>query len=232
MAKRLLNISLSEKSKKELRELQKLNAAERAKRMKPAIDRLASRVAGKISQNNLSGQDLNVRSGKLRQSILGISFFGKTGLPGIEVGILKGPQVPILAVHEFGTRGLVAGSPIPTIKPRRAKLLAQPFSRRALTPAGVAKYSSARSYPGTLKYVPFRKAQKKKSPVVAGLYDERDLERIEDQGDAIDLFEIEPVYLLRTHLDLPARAPLENGMNAQIDDIVKEFENAIAELFA
>jgi hypothetical protein len=189
--------------------------------LRPGVQRIATRTAAHIARTELTGQSLKVRSGQLKRSIVGIAAFGPTGLPGIEVGILQGPLVPILTAHEYGT----------TIRPVKAKALAQPFGKRALTRAGVSRYDSPRSYPGVLKFIPYQKAKRKKSPVIGGLYDEDDLDRLADSGDAFDLFDIEPVFLLRTHTVLKERAPLEKGMESRLSTIGTEFSELITRLF-
>lgn len=136
---------------------------------------IASRV---IAESLSGGSGLRRRTGTLARSTIGHADI-INGLPGIRLGIFRGPALAYAAVQELGTVG--KGGELPTIRPVRGKYLAVPTDDGgALTPAGVAKYTSARNYPGQLKFARGRFSvmlNRKKITVGAALVDKAKYDR-------------------------------------------------------
>lgn len=167
-------------------------------------------AAAHIVRNFLSGQVLGRRTGALARSMVGTTE-RFDGIPGMRVGVFRGPALIYAGIQEFGTRGLESDSPFDTIRPKKAKALAfPPEGSPALTNAGVSRFASPRDFPESLRFVPFRKGV-----VVGGLFEEARLKleqaRLEP-GQTIDLSKLQAVYILISQLDLPAREYLKKGM--------------------
>ena len=106
--------------------------------------RQAAEIATHVIRTKLSGQLLNRRTGQLAQGTIGMAH-RSGGVPGLKVGVLRGPARAYAHVQEDGA----------TIRPKTAKALAIPQGP-ALTPAGVDRYGSPRNFPGELRFIPFR----------------------------------------------------------------------------
>lgn len=131
-------------------------------------------VGGKIAKSIGSGESgLRRRTGALARSIVGLGI-RIDGVPAIQVGALRGPAIKYVAVQEYGTKGADPSSPIPTIRPKRAKNLAIPVND-TLTPAGVPRYPGPRRDPRRLFFIPFRK---RGSNVTGALYPEGEYRKI------------------------------------------------------
>lgn len=173
------------------------------------FDREAPRVAGRIVRDMLSGQRLARRTGNLARSVEGRSDSHR-GLPGMRIGIFRGPALPYAAIQEFGG----------TIRPRRARALAVPArGGPALTPAGVDRFGGPRGYPGELKFIPFRR-----SGVAVGML--ADAEQIRQarrrSRGAPSLADIDAVYLLLRKVQLRGKHYLRDGVQNQLPAIIAE----------
>ena len=106
----------------------------------------------KFLSGSKGGGSLRRRTGSLQYK----------GLPAVRVGVLNGPAAAYAHVHEYGTKS--KGGLLPDIVPKRAKFLAVPLwstaagfgSNKAVTGAGVSRFSSPRDYPGSLRFVSIR----------------------------------------------------------------------------
>lgn len=177
------------------------------------VDRLfgreATRTASAVSQGLKSGE-FGLRSKRdLRRSIIGQAE-RVGGTPAIRVGVFSGPALAYAGVQEFGTTGKNPDSPIPTIRPKNAKALAQPVGK-ALTAGGDAKYRSPREYPGELQFVPFAHS----GSGIGGLYDKLSLERVQKAAQRtkqpVDLSKANLLFILRAKTDIPAHHYLQLG---------------------
>lgn len=187
--------------------------------------RQANIVAGRISQNYLSGQRLKRRTGSLARSIIGVAN-RPPEIPGFRVGIFKGPALAYAGAQEYGTKGADPASPIPTIRPKKAKALAVPApGGPALTPAGVHRYDSPRQFPRALRFVPFRQS----GIAVGGLYEKQSL--LDEQAAArrgsrpVSLRNAKLVYFLLSKIDLKPRRYLHDGLE---DNLLEVAENLVA----
>lgn len=169
------------------------------------FDRSAQITAGHVVRTKLSGDPLHRRTGSLARSIIGRGEM-LSGVPGFRVGALRGPATRYAAVQELGTVG--KGGELPTIKPVRAKALAMPVNE-ALTRAGVARWPGPRDAPVNLKFVPFRRGIS-----VGALYDEQDLERVDD-GEAT-FEDIKPYYVLMAKADIRPKRFLRDGVRESL----------------
>jgi hypothetical protein len=161
--------------------------------------RLASRAAAHVVRTELSGQSLKRRTGALARALVGVAVMVR-GVPGMRLGVFRGPAVAYAGIQERGGR----------ILPKNARALAIPVGD-ALTPAGVSRYGSPRNYPGALKFLPARGS---KPNVVGILYDPfRDLRAL---------------YILLKWVDLPARHYLRNGMRTFVPLIASELVTYIS----
>lgn len=179
----------------------------------------AQRIAASIVREMLSGRGVGAlrrRTGGLAQSIVGRGEF-IAGAPALRVGALRGPALRYAAVHEFGTSGRNPQSPYPTIRPRRAKALAQPVGE-ALTPAGVARYASPRQFPEPLRFVP---ARRRSGPVIGYLVRAAARGKIQ-QSDVL--------WILRRWTDLTPRFYLRDGFNKHFPALRRDLEALLAAL--
>lgn len=183
-------------------------------------------AAGHIIKNFLSGQALARRSGALARSIVGKAE-RFDGIPGMRVGVFRGPALIYAGIQEFGTKGLEGDSPFDTIKPTKAKALAfPPEGSPALTGAGVNRFASPRDFPESLRFIPFRKGV-----VVGGLFEEARLKLEQSRlapGETIDLSKLQVVYLLISQLDLPAREYLKRGMLDFLPQVASDLATFLA----
>lgn len=117
----------------------------RVRTLEQALLRGGRRVAVEVRRqviDDISGDVLKVRSGSLRRSVESYVQMVSNALH-IVVGSVKGPSSPYAAALNYGN---------PKITPKKGKWLAIP-QKPALTPAGVARYKSARQAPVRLFFV-------------------------------------------------------------------------------
>lgn len=88
-------------------------------------------LVGNASQNHLSGQDLNTRTGNLKRAVDGWMQDKLTGVVGVAPGS---------AVESYKW---MLGGETKTIKPKTSRFLAIPIAD-GLTPSGVARFASPR----------------------------------------------------------------------------------------
>lgn len=194
------------------------------RRLLAAIERSFARsaliVAGGISRSMTAGGTLRRRTGSLARSVIGKSdYIG--GLPGMRIGIFTGPALAYAAVQEFGAE----------IKPKKpGGFLAVPVDGGGgLTPAGVARYESARQYPRELVFARGRfKARLGGKEVTAGAALLDSDRRFKDF-----MKHARPVYLLLRKVNIRPKKYLRNGLSAALplviarlqEDLLKELAN-------
>jgi len=189
------------------------------KQLERFFDKESSKVAGAIVAGFLSGGDR--RSGNLARAVVGRGVRDETGLPSMRIGVFKGPAQDYAGVQEHGTKGKEPDSPIPTIKPRKAKALAFPVPKGgAVTRAGVARFDGPRDFPKPLRFVPFTSS----GIAIGGLYDkaslEREQKRARRQDRHVSLRNVKLVYLLLTQVDLHGKHYLRDGLEAALPGTV------------
>lgn len=168
-------------------------------------------AAGLIVKQFLSGQRLRRRTGNLARSITGRGVRVR-GIPGMRVGVFRGPALSYTAIQEFG--GI--------IRPKRGRALAMPVEGgRAMTRAGVDRYGGPRSYPGKLVYIPYKGRN-----AVAGLYDQRDLKRARGNG----LRGVKAVYVLLRQVSIKPKHFLSDGVRLSLPSLTKRLAVLLAEL--
>lgn len=221
----MLTLTLDKESEKALRAFDKNT---RKEKVYPAILRVMRiegerLIAAKIRTNLVSGQLVNVRSGIMRTSI-GADSELYQGLPAARVGGLRGPAVKYLGIQEFGTKGKNPASPYPDIRPKNGKALAMPEpGGRAVTPTGNHRYSGPRAYPGTLKFVLWRKGN-----AIGGLYDIRDLAPKRGQGfGPVDLSKIKPVYRLLRKVAIRPKGFIRKGVELGLPALAAAIGEAV-----
>lgn len=167
------------------------------------FNRQGQRLAGQISKDFLSGQRLSRRTGTLARSIEARgTLIG--GVPGIKVGVFRGPALAYAGIHERGG----------TIEPVNAKALAIPQKPVALTSAGVERFGGPRGYPGELKFIPFRSS----GVAVGGLYVAESL-----KGDArFNLRQGMLAYLLVRKVRIEGKHYLRDGLRRYLPVLGKE----------
>ena len=207
-----------------------------------SFNRSGQIIAGQISKNMRKGGTLRRRTGSLARSVVG-GAVEIDGQPAIRVGILRGPALRYAGPQEFGTKGKEPDSPYDTIRPVRRKFLTIPTDAGgALTPAGVPRYTTARDFPGGLKFVrgPVRAVVNGRTVrASAALYRREDYNRILAARTAINagakrgpnraavrrvarlFLALKPVYLLVKRIDLRATRFLRDGLEAGLKDAEK-----------
>lgn len=228
MADRLVKIGLTAKSKRDLKSL--ATGTERQKVFSSLLHVMGRRgvfVASAISKDMLAGQRLKIREGNLSKSITSeASLIG--GLPGVRVGIFRGPALAYAGVQEFGTKGKAPDSPYPTIKPKNAKALAMPVGS-ALTPSGRVRYGGPRDYPFRLRFVPF-----KRGIAVGALYPETELKKEQKaarrEKRPVDLNNAEAAFLLLKQVDIPPHEFLKDGMANALPALAEDVGDEIARI--
>lgn len=190
------------------------------------FDRIASRAAAYIIKTQLSGSPVKRRTGALAQGMVGRATM-LNGVPGIRVGVARGPATKYAGVVDQGTQDLNPQSPYPVIKPVRARALAMPVDD-ALTPAGVAKYDGPRSYPGSLTFIPFRDS----GVAVGALYDSASLAALRRATKGpIDLRQARRLYVLLRQASIPPTFFLRKGMEGFIPELVSELTAYLTQVF-
>lgn len=187
-----------------------------AKKLSGFLDRSAAVIAGKVSDEMLSGQRLKRRTGTLARSVIGFSFEFR-GLPAMRIGVLRGPALAYAGVQEYGTKKYNPASPYPTIRPKHGKALAIP-QKPALTPAGVDRFGGPRQTPLNLRFIPFRGT----GVAVGGLFDPSTLP---PPGSGLSLRSAKMYYLLVKYVDIKPTWYLRDGVNMSLP----EFTNALAD---
>lgn len=202
------SISIGKDGTRLLKRLQNLSTAGRMRDLLTKFfDRQGSLVSGRIVKNYLSGQRLGRRTGTLARSIQGRGVVER-GLPGLRVGIFKGPALSYARILEQGG----------VIRPRNAKALAfAPKGSKALTPAGVDRYGGPRQFPGKLRFIPFRKSGISQGKIIGGLYDQKDLRNNRGEG----LQNVKAIYLLAKEIKIEPRNFLSDGLRESIPQIGK-----------
>jgi hypothetical protein len=191
------------------------------------FNRQALLVAGRISKRFLSGQRVKRRTGSLARSITGSGVLVK-GVPGMRVGVFRGPALQYAGVQEYGTRGKSPESPYPTIVPKKAKALAVPVNPggSSLTFAGVPRYTGPRQFPGKLRFVPFRRGM-----AIGALYPEAALKNAPKSPDGkLTLPRGKAAYLLLRKVDLPARHYLRDGFRQYLPELAESLARYIRDL--
>lgn len=217
-----------------------------------AMSRAAARGAGIAVQNVLSGKaGLRRRTGGLARNIVGKAY-EINGNPAAAIGVYQKEVVPRARTQNYGTRKYNPKSPVDTIRPVRARLLTIPTDDGGvLTPAGVARYGSAREYPGGLVYVPGLSVGKVNGRTlhgVAALYDKGDYRRAQAANRAVlsaraaggkvkrrtqrvydKLFAagLKPAYLLFYKVDIRPTRFLQKAFEAMLPLIDKELQREI-----
>ncbi len=191
------------------------------------LDRQGSLMARSIVAA-MKSLGLERRTGTLARSVLPQSE-RLAGVPALRVGIFRGPALRYAGVQEFGTRGKEPTSPYPDIVPKRAKALAIPArGGRALTPAGVDRFGGPTKYPGTLRFIPFRRGI-----AVGALYDERDLKRApKDEDGNLSLDQIKAVYLLLRKVSIKGKHYLRTGALAYLPRLAGAMAKDLAQAMA
>lgn len=229
----LVNIRLNRRSVRFIRTLSKNDKTKVYKRLEQVFNRQALLVAGHISKTMLSGQRLNRRTGTLARSMTGRGVRYR-GIPGMRVGIFRGPAVHYAAIQEYG--GVIRA---------KNKALAIPSEGGpALTPAGVERYQGPRNFPRPLKFIP-----SKKPNVVGILADTRagaqnrdasgrfsggrrtNLARGGQRRDARGRFSgghsIVPVYILMRKVEIKGKHFLRDGMREKLSDVGEAIQQEI-----
>lgn len=222
-----------------LRELTRADKEKLFDRLDKVFNRQALITAGKISKNFLSGQRLGRRTGTLARSMTGRAVRVR-GIPGMRVGIFRGPAVNYAGIQEYGG----------TVKAKPGKSLAIPApGGPALTPAGVPRYVSPRDFPRELRFIPSKKAN-----VVGILADTRqggqsrgadgrfttgrDIilrrggQRRDARGRFSGGFSIVPVYILMRKVQIKGKFFLRDGVRDQLPQVAESLGNEIAEFIA
>lgn len=173
-------------------------------------------IAGNVSKGMQSGSP-RIRSGDLARAVTGRAIYiGQ--IPGLAIGIYKGPALRYGPVQELGTKKYNPDSPFGTIVPRKGKRLTIPTrAGNVLTPAGVPRYDSARDYPGGLRYVALVQKRVIGSKSVTGaewLYAKKDYDAaFLAPGDLDDeLLKRKPQYLLLKKVDIKPNFFLRDGL--------------------
>lgn len=159
------------------------------------------------------GKAVAVRTGLLSQSITGRGERFQ-GVPAMRIGVFKGPALQYAGIQEFGTRGADPSSPFPDIVPKKAKALTVPIEK-GLTPAGVPRPFTARTYPGELRFIPFRSS----GIAIGKLYDAKDVARATRKNGMINFARIKAVYLLITRAKIPGKHFLRDGMRKYVAEL-------------
>lgn len=207
----VVTIKLTEQSEALLKKI-RTNATRREfyRRAVRSFEKRGPKIAGVSVKNYLTGQRLRRRSGILAQSVVGRGgLFG--GIPGVRIGILRGPALKYAGQQEYGTRGKNPQSPYDTIRPKKAKALAMPIGK-ALTPAGVDRYGGPRNFPGELRFVEVLRAN------VIGLLVPEDSDPDDDDS---------AVYILLSKVDLEPQWYLRDAMLSQLDPLARDIADVL-----
>lgn len=172
------------------------------------LEKTASRLAGTVIRESLSGKLLRRRTGALARSVVG-RVERVQGIPAIRVGVFRGPSLAYAGIQEEGG----------VVKPKRAKNLAIPVNE-AKTPAGVDRFGGPRGYPGALRFVPFRRGV-----ATGALYDENELVQAEEEGFSIA--DIKPLYILVKRVRIPASRWLSKPIRENLPKVTAEIADAI-----
>lgn len=203
------SVTLDKKSQAVLNRLAKQDPERIFAELTRFFEQQSQIIAGRIVKNQLSGQLIKRRTGTLARSVIGQAE-KYNGLPAFRVGVLRGPALSYASILERGG----------TIRPKNAKSLAIP-QKPALTPAGVEKFGGPRSYPGELRFLPFRRGV-----AVGKLVDEAEAIAFESQG--LSPYQAEAVYLLVRSVTIKPRYWLKTGMKEQLPPFIKRMAQFLA----
>ncbi len=226
-----VKIEISARGQKYLRDLKKMTRKrEFNAQMRKFLLLMGSRMAGHITKNTLAGQILKRRTGSLARSVASTVVYPKgSQLPGIKVGVFRGPAKKYAAVQEYGTKGRNISSPIPTIRPKRRKALTIP-TRENKTAAGVAK-RTAKSYRGSLKFIPFRNS----GVAIGGLFApksySREVKLARKSGRPVNIRNMDMLFILVKHVDLKERRWLRKGVEDFLPTLGRELTAFLKEYF-
>ena len=220
-----------EQTKQSTKNLKKLINQYGGKKVLKAIlglfEKLSSTAAGYISKQYLAGGRLNIRSGMLARSVAGKGV-QRRGVPGLQVGIFRGPALKYAGVQEYGTKRYNASSPYDTLRPKNGRALAMPIND-SLTAAGVSRYKSARRDPRKMTFIPF----KKNGNVIGALYRTMVLRRLRKQkGDNFSLRDLKASYLLLKQVDIPPHWYLRDGMDEYLPIIGAELSRFLKDVLS
>lgn len=224
----MIKIEQTQQSIKTLKKLiNTFGGAEVLKGILKLFEKVSSAAAGYVTKNYLTGQRLNIRSGMLARSVVGKGVKRK-GVPGIQVGIFRGPALKYAGVQEYGTKRYNAYSPYDTIRPKNGKALAMPIND-SLTAAGVSRYRSAKTDPRKMTFIPF----KKNANIVGALYRTVVLKRIRKQkGSAFTLHDLKASYLLLKQVDVAPHWYLRDGMQEYLPVIGAELSRYLKDVLS
>lgn len=168
------------------------------------------KIATHIIKTKLSGQLLKRRTGQLAQGTVGLAE-RRGGVPGMRVGILRGPAIQYAGIQEHGG----------TIRPKRAKALAIPVEGGpAVTAAGVERFGGPRSFPGGLSFIPFRNS----GLAVGGLYT-KGAQRRNRLGRFTNKFDLgELAYLLVKEVKIKGKHFIRDGFREKLPELTKNLE--------
>ena len=215
MAQTIVSLKPTPETARYLRKLQAtLSPGELRAGFTPFMDRQSSIAAGRISKNMLSGQRLRRRTGSLARGVIGRAEQGGS-LPGMRVGILRGPALAYAGAQEEGA----------DIFPKNAKALAIPQAA-ALTAAGVDRFGGPRKYPGQLRLVPFRRS----GIAVAGLYDEKSMLAAEKADGEVDLSRATLLYILVKRVTIKPKHYLRDGFAQFLPDFAEALAAFVRDL--
>lgn len=224
MAQQSFRIFLDDQSKRKLNNLaRRTSKLEFIKDLKKVVSIEAGQITKSIRRNYLSGNPLHRRTGNLASGIVSSSIISKTGLPGIKVGVLRGPALKYYLTQNYGTKGLNPDSPIDDIVPRRAEAMAIPVGP-ALTSSGVRKRISPTSW-DNLKFIPFRNS----GVAIGALYDADDLASL--RGEGLTLSDIPQYYLLVLQVRMKPTLFMEKAIAARLPQSVSNITYFINNYF-
>ena len=215
----MIDFRFSPGSKETLDRLAKLGDPTQFRgRLVAATARRAPEAAGYVIKNF----PLRTRTGGLKRSIAGVSRL-RNDVPELAVGIYKGPSLDYAAVQELGTKDKAPDSPFGPIRPKPGhQFLAVPTDDGgAKTPAGVARFKSARDFPDKLI---FRRGKiqgllgGKTVTAGAGLFKEG---------------QTAPVYLLLRKVSIPAGRFLSTPFDTYVSTVLEQsILNDLSELIS
>lgn len=191
-------------------------------------------AAGFISRN-FARKYLKVRSGRLAGSFLGQAE-NFTGLPGIRVGILRGPALRYAGVQELGTQSQNPNSPYPDIIPRKGKGLSMPVGQGLTppnSPRGLDRYGGpekAAQVLGELKFIPFRNS----GVAIGKFYSPKEAEQMKRERKRtgkVDLVKYKGLYLLLRKVGIKPKYFLRDGFEAYLPQLLKGLAELLKNLF-
>jgi hypothetical protein len=172
--------------------------------------REGQKIATHIVKTKLSGQLLGRRTGQLAQGTIGLAE-RRGGVPGLRVGVLRGPAIAYAGIHEHGG----------TIRPKRARALAIPVEGGpAVTQAGVERFGGPRSFPGKLSFIPFRNS----GLAVGGLFTTSSEQGRDRRGRFLTFGLGELAYLLVKEVKIKPKHFIRDGFREKLPELTKNLE--------